>query len=79
MMAEGILGGDELPTTQGLRRGQAQSVAQPIGEGAPKRSDGGPLIRVCLPGAILGLDRPSDCLTNRQPRVSRSSSLPLHD
>ena len=37
-------GRDDLPTTQGLRRGQAQSVARPISQGAPKRSDGGLLV-----------------------------------
>lgn len=41
-----LLGRDELTTSQGLRCGQAQNVAQPIGEGAPKRSGGGLLIRV---------------------------------
>ncbi|MBV8101862.1 MAG: hypothetical protein JOZ31_22175 [Verrucomicrobia bacterium] len=38
-------GRDELPTAQGLRRGQAQNASQPIDEGAPKRSDGGLPIR----------------------------------
>ena len=32
------------------------------------------LIRVCLPGAILRLGRPSVSVTNRQPRMSGSSS-----
>ena len=38
-------GRDELPTSPGLRRGEAQSASQAITEGAPKRSDGGLLIR----------------------------------
>jgi amino acid adenylation domain-containing protein len=40
-----FFGRDELPTTQGLRRGQGQGVSQSISEGAPKRSDGGLGIR----------------------------------
>jgi hypothetical protein len=35
-----------------------------------------PLIRVCLPGAILRLGRPSVGVTYRQPRMSGSSILP---
>ncbi len=50
--SDGVAGRDELPTTPaaaGLRRGQVRRRTQSRIEGAPKRSDGGPLIRA-LPG-----------------------------
>ena len=46
-------GRDALPTTQSLRRGQAVRRVRPDSKGAPKRSDGGPLIRRNLGKACI--------------------------
>jgi 5-oxoprolinase (ATP-hydrolysing) len=63
------IGRDELPSSSasaGLRR-QAQPAVTAVSRGAPKRNDGGPLIRE-ESGSSLDADRP---------RMSGSSSLPL--
>ena len=58
---------DELPTSPasaGLRRGQAQPAVTTVGQDAPKRSDGGPLIR----------EQGGSKLDAQRPRMSGSSS-----
>jgi hypothetical protein len=52
-----FIGRDELPTTPGLHRGQVYRRVSSEIKGAPKRSDGGPLVRVLT---TTGFPKPTD-------------------